>query len=92
MCRGDRGDDRAAGIDHGPGAGVRGRPTPEARIVGVLGGDEGGIVEAHHGSTIGRPGTPRGAGPPPSQTLTVAPTSANSPSSCTLPAAFRPST
>ncbi len=45
-----------------------------------------------HGSTIGVPGIPRPGAAPPSHLFTVAPTSPNSPSSCTCPAAFRPST
>src|SRR5262249_48162804 len=64
----------------------------EIRLVGVLLADECRIVQLRHGSTIGRPGTPRGALPAPSQALTVAPTSANSPSSWIAPAAFLPST
>jgi len=44
-----------------------------------------------HCWTIGVPGIPRDGALPPSQALTVAPTSANSPS-CTTPSAFRPST
>src|SRR5436190_10054267 len=43
-------------------------------------------------STIGRPGVPFAARSPPSQALTVAPTSANSPSTCRRPSAFLPCT
>ena len=45
-----------------------------------------------HGASSGFPSTFRGGVPPPSQALTVAPTSPNSPSSTTRPAALRPCT
>src|SRR6185312_9010491 len=48
------------------------------------------LDRSDHGSTIACPGVPRRGAFPPSQALTVAPTSANSPSSWIWPAAFRP--
>jgi hypothetical protein len=64
--------------------------SQEALLARVLAGHGGRIVEPH-GSRRGAPGIPRDGAFPPSQALTVAPTSANSPS-CTAPAAFLPST
>src|SRR5581483_556411 len=50
------------------------------------------LRRADRQSTIGRPGVPRAGAVPPSQALIVAPTSANSPFSCSRPCAFLPST
>src|SRR5439155_600934 len=62
----------------------------QARLVRVLPPDELWIVEPHD-STIGWPGSRLPGDFPPSQELTVAPTSENSPS-WIRPAAFRPRT
>ena len=56
---------------------------------GVLAADDVRVVQVAH-SSICRPGSFRPGVLPPSHAFTVAPTSANSPSSCTRPAAFRP--
>ena len=88
----DSGNQRDARVVACAGTRIAGRAAAQARLVGVLGRDERGIVEAAHGRTIGVPGTPRGADLPLSHAFTVAPTSANSPSSWIRPAALRPST
>ena len=62
----------------------------EPRLVRVLVLDDLGVVQLQ-GAMIGWPGTPRDGDLPFSQALTVAPTSANSPS-WTWPAALRPAT
>jgi len=80
-CFDDRCDGRLARIPAGLPGHLCLDARPKACLVGVLGGDERRVVEADHGSTIGVPGTPRGDDLPPSHALTVAPTSANSPSS-----------
>ena len=73
-------------------------PRREALLARELPPDEQRVVEpevalgAAHGATIGVPGMPLPGARPPSQALTVAPTSPNSPFSWTRPAAFRPST
>src|SRR5207253_378950 len=68
-------------------------PCGEVRLVRILRADEVRVVKpTAHGSTIGLPGNPRGVDLPPSHAFTVAPTSANSPSSWINPAALRPST
>jgi len=71
--------------------GVRVERTPslEISLRRVLLSDGGWIVDLH-GSMIMRPGAPLPGCLPPSQAHTVAPTSANSPSSWILPAAFLP--
>ena len=52
----DRGDQRDPCVVACAGACVTGGAATEARLVGVLGRDERGIVEAAHGRTIGVPG------------------------------------
>ena len=58
----------------------RTRPDCEARLVRVFVPDGARIVQQAQGAMIGWPGTPRDGDLPFSQVLTVAPTSANSPS------------
>jgi len=56
----------------------------------ILLADKRRIVGRDRHSSIGRPGSRLPGALPPSHEFTVAPTSANSPSSWILPAAFRP--
>ena len=75
---------------HGQSGALVDRPSGAQAVLGrVLPPNQRGIVQSQ-GSTIGCPGSPRLGAFPPSQALTVAPTSANSPSSWILPAALRP--
>src|SRR5262249_2350174 len=68
-----------------------GRPRGQAGLIRVLLRDEARVVQPTQGSTIGWPGSRRPGALPPSQALTVAPTSANSPS-WRSPFALRPAT
>src|SRR5207237_5677427 len=75
---------------------VDGLPSAQPGLALILATDVDRIVRpaddaAAHGSTIGWPGSRFGGALPPSQALTVAPTSANSPS-WMRPAAFLPGT
>jgi len=63
-------------------------PRRETVLGRVLLPDVPGIVEGH--SSMTRPGSFLPGALPPSHAFTVAPTSENSPSSCTRPAALRP--
>src|SRR5829696_1618367 len=89
----ERGDDAQGLVARiGPGgAGVDGPSRLQTGLARVLVANELWVVEPHAAVTIGCPGIPRRGALPPSQALTVAPTSANSPS-CRLPSALRPCT
>ena len=87
---GDRRERHVLGVralDERPVGGVALRQPLLAR---VLPRDDERVVELQ-GATIGCPGIPFDGALPPNHALTVAPTSANSPS-WMRPAAFRPST